>query len=48
MLGQLAIGESATIPRRSADDVYRMGQALQKTFTTRAIDSKKSRVWRLT
>jgi hypothetical protein len=45
-LRELGVGESGIIPRRSSDDVYRMARTLGKTFTTRALDSERSRVWR--
>jgi hypothetical protein len=48
LLGELAIGESATVPRKSADDIYKVGNLLGRTYTARAINSERSRIWRLT
>jgi hypothetical protein len=47
LLKELAVGESATIPRHSTGDLYKTGLALKRTFTTRRIDREWSRVWRL-
>jgi hypothetical protein len=46
-LRELGVGESGVIPRRSSDDIYRMGRVLERTFTIRALDAETSRVWRL-
>ena len=46
LLRSLDVGESGVIPRKAADDVYRLGAVLGRTFTARRIDSEKSRVWR--
>jgi hypothetical protein len=46
LLRELNVGESAVIPRRSADDIYKTGLTLGKTFTARRIDSERSRIWR--
>ena len=47
LLKGLAVGESGVIPRRAADDIYRLGVVLNRTFKTRRIDAEKSRVWRV-
>jgi hypothetical protein len=46
LLRELDIGESAVIPRRSADDIYKTGLTLGRTFTARRLDSERSRIWR--
>jgi hypothetical protein len=48
LLRELNIGESAVIPRKSADDIYRVGAVLNRSFTARRIDEKRSRIWRTT
>jgi hypothetical protein len=45
-LRELAVGESMTVPRKAADDVYKLGSILRMRFTARRIDSARSRVWR--
>jgi hypothetical protein len=47
LLKELDVGESGVIPRRSSDDIYRLGRVLDRTFTARALNEETSRVWRL-
>ena len=48
LLRELNVGESAVIPRKAANkDIYKLGVSLNKTFTVRALDGERSRVWRL-
>jgi hypothetical protein len=46
LLRELAVGESATVPRASADDIYKTARVLNRTFTARRIDVERSRIWR--
>ena len=46
LLKELAVGESATVPRESADDIYKTARVLGRAFTARKIDSERSRIWR--
>ena len=47
LLGGLGVGESAVVPRRSANDLGKTGTTLNMTFTARRLDAEWSRVWRL-
>jgi len=46
LLRELAVGESATVPRATADDIYKTGRVLRRCFTARRIDAERSRIWR--
>jgi hypothetical protein len=46
-LRELAVGESATVPRKAADDIYKLGAVLGMSFTARRLDARRSRVWRV-
>jgi hypothetical protein len=46
LLKELAVGESATVPRATADDIYKTGRVLGRVFTARRIDAERSRIWR--
>jgi hypothetical protein len=46
MLRELAVGESLTMPRAAAGDVYKLGSTLGKRFVARAISEERARVWR--
>jgi hypothetical protein len=47
LLGELSIGESATVPRTRADDIYKVGNLLGRSFTARALNEERSRIWRV-
>jgi hypothetical protein len=46
LLKELNVGESATVPRATADDIYKTGRILNRSFTARRIDAERSRIWR--
>jgi hypothetical protein len=46
MLRSLAVGESMTMPREAANDIYKLGNVLGMSFMARRLDSERSRVWR--